>query len=262
MTTPSEWGAWHIISILLTALACVGFGFLMRRASNKALRVFLAVWGVVLILLEIMRELVFGLSVAGEVATWDYSWFLFPFQFCSMVLYTSLIAGIIRPSRLQKYLLSFLSTFCMLAGFIVMLVPSQVLCHFTFINVQTMVHHGGMLVIATVVLSSGHARLDFKNVLQGFAVFAVCAVTALALNVAAVKIFNIRETFNMFYISPYFDCPMPVFSAIYKAVPYPVFLLLYLVGFVGGTCLVVYLVKLFKLLVKMIRVRWNRIEAV
>jgi hypothetical protein len=38
----------------------------------------------------------------------------------------------------------------------------------------------------------------------------------------------------MFYISPYFPCTLPVFSSIYSAVPYPVFLLLYIAAFLIG----------------------------
>jgi hypothetical protein len=159
-------------------------------------------------------------------------------------MYISLLAGIVKPGKLSDFLFSFLATFALLAGFIVMLVPSQVYCYVLFINVQTMIHHGGMLVIATAVISSGHARLGFKSIMKGAAVFGVFAAIALAADVLAVKAFGITETFNMFFISPYFDCPMPVFSIIYKSVPYPVFLLLYFVGFILGTCLIVYLVKL------------------
>ena len=40
------------------------------------------------------------------------------------------------------------------------------------------------------------------------------------------------STFNMFFISPYFPCTLPVLSEIYPVVPYPVFLLLYVLGFI------------------------------
>ena len=124
-----------------------------------------------------------------------------------------------------------------------MIIPSQVLCHFTFVNVQTMVHHGGMIVMATAILSSGYVKLGLKSVLRGSAVFAVCVSLGLIANVLAVKVFNIQETFNMFFISPYFECPMPVFGTIFKLVPYPVFLFLYLFAFVLGTVIIVYAIK-------------------
>lgn len=253
MQTPAEWGSWHIVSIVLTVLACVLCGFIMRRASLGQLRVFLGIAGGLLMLLEVMRQLVFDMTVIDGTAVWDYQWFLFPFHFCSMAMYVSFISGIVKPSKLQDYLLSFLTSFAILAGFIVMIVPSQVLCHFTYVNVQTMIHHGGMLVIATAILSSGYAKLDFKNILKGTLVFSVCVSLGLIADVVAVKIFKIAETFNMFFISPYFECPMPVFGTIYTLVPYPVFLLIYLAAFFLGTCIVVYLLKLAITLVNKLR---------
>ena len=255
MPTPPDWGSWHIVSIILTAIACIVCGFLMRNASRTKLRIFVGISGGILMLLEVMRQLVFDMFVVDGAAVWDYQWYLFPFHFCSMAMYVSFIAGIIKPSKLQDYLFSFLSSFAILAGFTVMIVPSQVLCHFMYVNVQTMVHHGGMLVIATAVLASGQTVLSFKNILRGSAVFSVCVSLGLLADVLAVKVFNIQETFNMFFISPYFDCPMPVFSIIFKLVPYPVFLAIYLVGFIAGTCILTYLIKLFILLIGKIKAK-------
>ena len=42
---------------------------------------------------------------------------------------------------------------------------------------------------------------------------------------------NGGEPFNMFFISPYYECPLPVLSIIHEAAPYVVFLLVYVVGF-------------------------------
>ena len=253
MPVPQDWSVWHIVSILLTAVACAVAAILMRRASNKQLRVFLAVAGLTLMTLEVFRQSVFSMFVTDGVATWDMQWYLFPFHFCSLAMYISFIAGLVKPGKFQEYLLSFLATFVMLAGFIVMIVPSQVFCHFTYVNVQTMVHHGGMLVITTAVIAGEHVKLNFKTIMKGFAVFAVCVSLGLLANEIAVLGFNIQETFNMFFISRHFDCPMPVFSDIFKLVPYPVFLLIYLVAFIVGTCLVVYAVKLVMCFVKKIK---------
>ena len=39
------------------------------------------------------------------------------------------------------------------------------------------------------------------------------------------------ETFNMFYISPFYPCTLPVLNIIYEKTPYIVFLLCYILGF-------------------------------
>ena len=57
---------------------------------------------------------------------------------------------------------------------------------------------------------------------------------ALLANVLVYQIFMAvgnTETFNMFYISPYFDCTLPILNTIYLKVPYIVFAGLYILGF-------------------------------
>jgi len=45
------------------------------------------------------------------------------------------------------------------------------------------------------------------------------------------KASGIDETFNMFYIGPYYDCSLPLLSMIYPKIPYICFILLYILGF-------------------------------
>ena len=40
-----------------------------------------------------------------------------------------------------------------------------------------------------------------------------------------------RETFNMFYVSPYCDPSLPVYSNVQAIVPYPWSLVIYIAGF-------------------------------
>ena len=253
MDIPQAFSLWHIISLLAVVASCVLAGFFMRKASNKTLRIFLIVTSAVLVVCELLKQGVFSMGVHDGVATWDYAWYVFPFQFCSMPMYIGLVAGIIRPGKVQDCLLSFLSTFAILAGLIVMFVPSQVYCNWIFINIQTMIYHGAMLMVGTVILVGKHTKIELKTILKGAIIFAICMLTALIMDIVAVKAFNIQETFNMFFISPYQPCPMPVFSIFYAKLPYLVFLLLYLIGFVGGTFLVMYIIKFVSWLVSKMR---------
>ena len=42
------------------------------------------------------------------------------------------------------------------------------------------------------------------------------------------------HSFNMFYISPYCDPHLPVYSLVQEAVPYPFSLIIYIVGFTAA----------------------------
>ena len=69
--------------------------------------------------------------------------------------------------------------------------------------------------------------------LSGAFVFASLLAVAICLNEGVHSYFvlkGIDETFNMFFISRFFPCTLPVLSNIYKVVPYPIFLLLYIIA--------------------------------
>ena len=244
MPLPETWGSWHLWSLGLTILLSIVLGISLKKMGNKGLRIFLIIVSSILIMFELIKQFVYSLHVENGVATWDYKWYMFPFHFCSLAMYIGLIAGILKPCKTQDYLLSFLVTFGIFGGLIVMFVPSQVLCYIKFVNVQTMLHHGSMIVVATVILTGKHVKLNIKTFLKGSIIYLICLTLGLTANILSETVFAIQEEFNMFFISPYVDCPMPVFNIIYKSVPYIIFLLSYIAGFMGGVCLVMYTIKL------------------
>ena len=110
--------------------------------------------------------------------------------------------------------------------------------------------HCGMIIIGFYSIISRRAKPTFKGLLSGICVFACMASFALLLNVIFYKTGIINgETFNMFFISPYFPCTLPVLSMIYQKVPYLVFLLIYLLSFSLGALILFlpsYLTKYIK----------------
>ena len=54
------------------------------------------------------------------------------------------------------------------------------------------------------------------------------------------------ETFNMFYISPYFISTLPVFDVIQQNVPFVIYLLIYIVAIFIGSLIVYGISYLFK----------------
>ena len=47
----------------------------------------------------------------------------------------------------------------------------------------------------------------------------------------------------MFYISPYLDCSLPVYSLVHNAVPFPVNLIIYILGFTAAATVILLLCK-------------------
>jgi hypothetical protein len=59
--------------------------------------------------------------------------------------------------------------------------------------------------------------------------------------------------FNMFFISPYEPSSLPVYSLIHSAVPFPVNLMIYVLGFTAAAFIVLYVCK-------SIRYFWTKIH--
>ena len=93
--------------------------------------------------------------------------------------------------------------------------------------------------IINLLLYTQYVKNSYKTLLKALPVFVCGIVIATILNeIAAASGILENETFNMFYISPYYDCTLPVLSGVYASVPYPVFLIVYLLGFAAISALV------------------------
>ena len=228
MTTPIAYGWYHILSIAVVIGLCIFLGIKFRNASEKGIKRFLLIMSIIMIALEIYKQLVFSYTPGKG---WDYQWYAFPFQFCSTPMYVCLVAALVKKGKFQECLYSFLATFSLFAGLAVMFYPGDVFMGLVGINIQTMVHHGGMLLIGVVLLASKSVKLEHKTIIKASYVFLTLVGAAILFSCIYVWLGG-TETFNLFFISPYYPSTLPVFNIIYQKVPYIVFLLLYILSFV------------------------------
>lgn len=230
--TPTLFGWFHIMWLVLTVAASVALCLWHKHSGseNRVRRVVLTT-AIIVIVLEIYKMINYSFSYENGV-TFDFQWYAFPWQFCSTPMYIGLLAGIFRKGKFHESLCAYLATFAMFAGLCVSIYPGDVFIETLGINIQTMICHGSMIVIAVYLFFSGYVKLEHKTILKAIPVFAVCVTIAMILNEVMYS-FDIvgGETFNMFYISPYFDCTLPLYSMIHNAVPFPVNLIIYIVGF-------------------------------
>ena len=235
-TVEPAFGAFHIISILLILAACVFAGFGGSRLSDKNLRkLLLGIW-VVLILGEVYRELAFATVFTDYGYEMIYQWYQFPFQLCSSPLYALPFVIFLPDGKLRDGFMAFLTTFCFFGGAVVTFYPNTVLTRIVGSNIQSMLHHGIQAIVGILLVSFCRKKLGFRFYVKGAYVFAGFLSTAMVMNIIAYHIIQANGTndvFNMFYISPYFGCEIPILSSIQQAgAPYPVVLLLYVLTFV------------------------------
>ena len=242
MEKPALYGSFHIISILLTIALTVGACFFLRNASDKKMRIIVFVAWFIMTFFEVGKQLLFAMHVEGDLMTWQYNWYSFPFQFCSTPYYTLPFIFLLKDCKLRRAIMSYIATFSLFAGFIVMVLPTSVFNTYTFINVQTMIVHGFQVVLGVWMAAYNRDRLNFPFFGSGLITFAGFSSAAMVLNVLMPKYFaekGIDVVFNMFYISPYYNNDLPVLSTLYPLLPYPVYLIVYLLGF-GLAAIIMY----------------------
>ena len=233
VSAPTPYGLFHIISIILsitmTAMLCIYH----RHDSPKQVRKTVLYISLVVIGLEILKQIVFAANIIdGNTIKWDYAWYAFPFQFCSMPMYVGVLQAIIKKGKAHDSLCAFLATYAVFAGICVMVYPNDVFMTTVFICIQTMVCHGTMLPVGAYLMTTGHVKTEHKTILKAMCTFGAVIIVATILNelVYASGILN-GETFNMLFISRHFESTLPVYSLIHNSVPYPFNIFIYFLGF-------------------------------
>lgn len=252
MQTPQMYGWFHLTFFALSIIAGILLCRYRKSADEGFVRKVLIISAVIVLLLEVYKQINYTFSYDGTVINTDYQWYAFPFQFCSTPMYVSLLAGLVRNKRIHGALCGYLATFALFAGLCVMVYPPQVFISTIGINVQSMICHGTMISVAIWLLGSGYVKAEHKTILKAIPVFLVCVAMAMTMNeIAHFSGLLEAETFNMFFISPHCEPSLPVYSLVQAVVPYPWCLIIYVACFSAAS----YIMLLAAMLIKHCRTR-------
>ncbi len=238
MEQPQPYGWFHLLFFVLSFLALIPLLRFPRKPSDDHIRRVVWVTAAIVTVLEIYKQINYSFSYENGI-TFDYQWYAFPFQFCSTPMYIGLLAGIIKKGKVHESLCAYLATYALFAGLSVMVYPISVFISTVGINVQTMICHGSMITIGIYLFATGYVPLKQKTVLKAMPVFAVTVAMAAIMNEVAFQRGILEgEVFNMFFISPYCEPSLPVYSLVQGVVPFPLSLIIYILGFTAAAYLV------------------------
>lgn len=256
MERPSCYGPFHLCWLLASAVLVVFLSVRKEKDHERTLKTILLVYGIPALLLELTKQIIWSYSYdpAAGVGHWDYQWYAAPFQLCTTPIITCLISAFLKKGKLRDCLLSFTAFATILGSIATALYPESCFVRTVLVDIHTMYLHFGSLVVSLYLLISGEIKPTFRNLLRAWLTFLVFAAIALAMDLAVYHSGLLgsgleKETFNMFYISPYFVSVLPVFDGIWTWANdrnlYIVFLLIYLFAICAGAGIVWLIARLF-----------------
>lgn len=245
MTKPQMYGWFHLLSLFVLFISIILIKIKYNKLDNTKIKKILVIYSVICLVFEVYKQINFSFNYDQLHSWWEYQWYAFPFQFCSCPMYIALIAGLTKNKKLEAALYTFLATYGLIAGIAVMIYPSTVFVETIGINIQTMFHHGAMVFIGFLLILNNKIKHDFKALLSTISVFSSCVFIALLIDISTYYL-KINDGLKMFFISPFHQSELPVFSLIYDKVSYPIFLIIYIAIFSLGAFIILMLTKPIK----------------
>ena len=237
MEEPGIISWFHFIALIPIIAASVLIPLFFKDAQEKAYKRILFIFWVVLITLEIFKQLVKAYHY-GEPSYWEYSIRDFPFSICSMVYYLMPIILFINKEKHPKIVdaaIGYFSFILLTMGIVVCVYTKMVTSDLIYINVQTFIHHGSLIVLGVYIFVWNRKTITFKTWYRSMIVFAITAVIAIIINVAFYPYF-----INMFFINPMRITNLPIGNVVQEKAGYPV----YLIGLLSLIALIAFLTYL------------------
>lgn len=225
MSPPKLYGWFHIIFLLLMVGVTIIICFCFSDSSTKTMKIICIISEVILLLLELIKQLVNSKVEGG----FKYNWETFPFQFCETPMYILPFIIIIKNKKVQNMLISYMGTYALFAGLCIMVCPSTVLNSSIFANIRALVQHAIQVVVGIYLMIWNRKNFTIKNFLYASILFAVLCFVAIAINFIVENKTGAEMT--MFYLSKDHESAILIVRKIKPYVPYFVYVLAYMVGF-------------------------------
>lgn len=234
MEEPGLFSWFHFVALLPILVGAILIPLFLKDAKEKTYKRVLLIFWVILIILEVLKQLVKSFHY-GTPSYWEYSIRDFPFSICSMVYYlTPVILFVNREKhpRIVDAATGYLSFITLAMGIVVCVYTKMVTSNFIFINIQTFIHHGSLVIMGVYIYVWNRKRITLQTFYLSLILFALTAVIAIVINVAFYPHF-----INMFFINPTRITNLPIGSFVQEKAGYVV----YLIGFLATITLVTYL---------------------
>lgn len=233
--------SWYFLWIAIVVVASIVLGIVVSKSNDKTFRIILLVLWIIIVAFEIFKQIFYTFIVGGGVYDTD----IIPYQFCSLALYAYPFIIFGKDSKFRDGMILFAASYVFFAGLIVYGIHpfiSQLNKPSLVMSIQTSLHHAIQMVVGILLVIHEFKKFTFKNFLLGSLYFLVGLAVAVIANETLYPLMPTaaaKNNFNLFYVSSHNATYIPIIDSL-QFTCYPLFLLLYAIGF-GVAALLMYL---------------------
>ena len=237
MEVPGIFSWFHLIMLIPIIALAILIPLFFKNAKEKTYKIIIFIIWITLIIFEVFKQLLLAFHY-GTPSYWEYSVRDFPFSICSMVYYLVPIILFVNKEKHPKIVDAASGYLCFITltmGIVVCIYTKMVTSTLIFINVQTLVHHGALVILGVFVYVWNRKTVNIETYSRSIILFFITAAIAILINVAFYPHF-----INMFFINPTRITNLPIGNIVQQKAGYPA----YLVAFLSVVCLVAFLTYL------------------
>lgn len=200
ITPPQPYGIFHIGLLFLAMPIVIFCAYRSRLLKAKQQTALLFALGVLLIVMEVYKQL-FTFYIVNHH---HYLWWIFPFQLCSLPMYLCVCLPFLPHQGQWR---TFLMDISLLGGSMALLFPEGMMSSYLILTLHSFLWHLLLLFIGF------HLAFTMKSsspLLSCFIRFIFCAGIATIGNLC----FHHYGEINLFYINPYEPFAQPVFASL------------------------------------------------
>ena len=242
MQTPKSYGLFHLLFLFIGGTISIISAFLLRKTTKKQNKIILLSIGTFLIITEIYKQLFYYYVIKDC----EYSWWIFPFQLCSVPMYLCIFCAFCKNEKINNWLYNFMFTFNLLGGAISFSEPSGLNHPYWTLTLHAYTWHMILVFLGFYLFFSKRVCTNWKEYFKGMVIFVSCATIAQIINISFKNFGNI----NMFYISPYYCSPIAIFKDFYKNLGWFANMCLFLLALLIGGVFIFYICYGFRILYK------------
>ncbi|MGM9899715.1 MAG: hypothetical protein ACI32E_03940 [Bacilli bacterium] len=224
---------YYIVPYLIFLLIVIVLGFIFLNKTyhhnQNSIKWTVFIFGLIFTGLELYKQIFLNVIKKRD----GYDWGAFPFQLCSTPIYFCTLSILFKDERKRDFIYAYLGSYAFLGGLSVMVLPMTVFSYNVHMTIHSLIWHALMVVLGIYLIihhKFGDNLSQYKKATCSFLLVTMLAMLMNFVFEQVKRVTGITDTFNMFFISPYYESHVLIMSDIWRLTNWYVFIFIYIVG--------------------------------